>query len=48
MVICPLLCGIELNNNPIIISLDQMLKGLKSNNLVKVIMDMVIKGGDLA
>jgi hypothetical protein len=28
--------------------LDQMLKGLKSNNLVKVIMDMVIKGGDLA
>jgi hypothetical protein len=32
---------------PIIISLDQMLKGLRSNNLAKMIMDVLVKGGDL-
>jgi hypothetical protein len=46
MVVYPLLRGKKLNKNFNYISLDQMLKRLKSNNLAKVIMDVVIKGGD--
>jgi len=47
MVVYPLLCGRKLNKNPNYHIFGPMLKGLRSNNFAKVIMDMVIKGGDL-